>query len=102
MGSSSTGESFVIALEEHYADPAVTAHAPERQQRAGPYAALLPRLNDLGELRLREMDDAGIDMQVISHAPSPVQQVEAELAVKLATGTNDRLHDAVDRNPDRF
>jgi predicted TIM-barrel fold metal-dependent hydrolase len=92
---------FVIALEEHYSDPEVRAAAPVDGSRRG-MEALLPRLNDLGEIRLQAMDEAGIDMQVISHAPSPLQQVEPELARRLATATNDRLHDAVDRNPERF
>ena len=101
-----TTRPFVIALEEHYSDPQVTAHAtPEDGQpprRASSLAALTPRLTDLGATRLQEMDAAGIDMQVISHVPSPVQQVDAERAVQLAVAANDRLHDAIDRNPDRF
>jgi predicted TIM-barrel fold metal-dependent hydrolase len=92
---------YVIAIEEHYADPAVTARGDGRA-RGGPFAALGPRLNDLGQLRLDEMDAAGIDMQVISHAPSPIQQLDAKESRELATATNDRLHDAVDRNPERF
>ena len=96
-----TGKPFVIALEEHYSDPEVRAAATGDNSRRG-MEALLPRLNDLGELRLKSMDEAGIDMQVISHAPSPLQQVEAELARRLATATNDKLHDAIDRNPERF
>ena len=92
---------YVIAIEEHYADPAVTARG-DGAARGGAFAALGPRLNDLGELRLREMDSAGIDLQVISHAPSPIQQLDANESRALATATNDRLHDAVDRNPERF
>jgi 2,3-dihydroxybenzoate decarboxylase len=90
---------YVIAIEEHYADPAVTAHG---RPAVGALAALNGRLNDLGTLRLAEMDAAGIDLQVISHAPSPLQQLDAPLAIELARATNDRLHDAVDRNPERF
>jgi predicted TIM-barrel fold metal-dependent hydrolase len=96
-----SGKPFVIALEEHYADPAVTARA-DGAGRGAAYAALGTKLNDLGELRLKEMDSAGIDVQVISHAPSPLQQLEARESVQLAIATNDRLHDAVDRNPERF
>ncbi|HET6315466.1 MAG TPA: amidohydrolase, partial [Chloroflexota bacterium] len=91
---------YVIALEEHYTDPAVMAHGPETGMRA--VAVLQERLTDLGHLRLAEMDAAGIDLQVISHAPSPLQQLEPQTAVELATLVNDRLHDAVDRNPERF
>jgi 2,3-dihydroxybenzoate decarboxylase len=92
---------YVIALEEHYADPAVMARAggPGPQGRL---AGLQHKLNDLGDLRLQEMDAAGIDFQVISHAPSPMQQLDASESRALATEANDRLHDAVDRNPDRF
>jgi len=105
VASSIPTKPYVIALEEHYSDPEVAAHAPGggahgTARRA--FDALLPRLHDLGELRLREMDAAGIDLQVISHAPSPIQHVAPELAVRLATSTNDRLHDAIDRNPERF
>jgi 2,3-dihydroxybenzoate decarboxylase len=92
---------FVIALEEHYADPAVMAHAGGSGPQ-GRLAGLQHKLNDLGDLRLQEMDAAGIDFQVISHAPSPLQQLEPAEARALATQANDRLHDAVHRNPDRF
>jgi predicted TIM-barrel fold metal-dependent hydrolase len=92
---------YVIAIEEHYADPAVMAR-DARPARGRAFAELVPRLNDLGELRLREMDAAGIDLQVLSHAPSPLQQLDADESRQLATATNDRLHDAVDRNPERF
>ena len=76
-----TDKPFIIALEEHYSDPAVQAAGPTI---GGMYGQLMPRLNDLGELRLKEMDEAGIDVQVISHGPSPIHQVEAASAVKLA------------------
>lgn len=96
---------YVIALEEHYSDPEVAAQAsqagvPADERRA--YGLLVSRLHDLGTERLAEMDAASIDRQVISHAPSPIQQVEPELARRLAVATNDRLHDAIDRNPERF
>jgi predicted TIM-barrel fold metal-dependent hydrolase len=95
----SSAKPYVIAIEEHYADPAVMARGDGRGGRDG---TLMTKLSDLGELRLREMDSAGIDLQVISHAPSPLQQLDAAEARGLAVQANDRLHDAVDRNPERF
>ncbi len=92
---------YVIALEEHYEDPAMAARADARRRASGA-ADLATKLADLGELRLGEMDAAGIDMQVISHAPSAIQQIEPNESVPEATRMNDRLHDAVDRNPERF
>ncbi|MBV9577504.1 MAG: amidohydrolase [Chloroflexi bacterium] len=94
-----TPKPYVIALEEHYADPAVMARGANSMGRL---ATLQSKLNDLDTLRLGEMDAAGIDFQVISHAPSPIQQLEPAESRTLATQANDRLHDAVDRNPDRF
>jgi predicted TIM-barrel fold metal-dependent hydrolase len=99
------GKHFVIALEEHYADPAVQAAAPQgdggRPGRS-PMSSVFERLPDLGDVRLREMDEAGIDFQVLSHTPSPMQQVNPEAAVELAIGANDRLAEAISRHPDRF
>jgi 2,3-dihydroxybenzoate decarboxylase len=83
----------VVTLEEHFADPAIVA-------RGG--GQLAERLADLGAGRLAAMDEAGIDFQVISHAPSVLQDLEPAEAVELARGANDRLHAAIQRQPDRF
>ena len=92
---------YVIALEEHYEDPAMAARADARRRVSGA-PDLATKLADLGELRLREMDGAGIDMQVISHAPSVIQQLAPQESIPESKAMNDRLHDAVDRNPERF
>ena len=71
---------FVVALEEHYWDPEVASHFKER----GPEMRnpdMLQRLNDLGELRLKEMDEAGIDFQVLSHGAPALQRIDAATAV---------------------
>src|SRR5256885_4822949 len=90
---------FVIALEEHYwdADVAKTFGSGEARD-----PELRRRLDDLGALRIREMDEAGIDFQVISHGAPSTQRVDAATAVPLAKRANDRLHEAVRAHPDRF
>ena len=93
---------YVIALEEHYSDPAISKLVNPNAAPGGMYANLVPRLNDLGELRLKEMDEAGIDFTVISHAPSAIHTIDAPTAVTLAKATNDRLHQAVVAHPTRF
>ena len=98
---STSDKPYVIAIEEHYEDPAMAARADARRRAAGA-SGVASKLADLGKLRLREMDEAGIDLQVISHAPSQIQQLEPKESVPEATAMNDRLHDAVDRNPERF
>ena len=64
------------------------------------------RLLDMEEGRLKDMDRAGIDMQVISIFQSPdiphVQNLEVSEAKKWARQTNDRLSLAVKKYPDRF
>ena len=89
---------YIIALEEHYQDPEV------KQFGGGPGAGrdIVERLDDLGALRIREMDEAGIDLQVLSHSIPGLQAVDAEARPPLARRTNDRLHEAVQRHPDRF
>jgi 2,3-dihydroxybenzoate decarboxylase len=89
----------VIALEEHYADPDI--YGPSRGGRAEA-AGLRERLLDLGGLRLKEMDEAGIDIRVISHAAPSTQALNPETAVELAIQANDRLCEAVAQHPDRF
>jgi predicted TIM-barrel fold metal-dependent hydrolase len=91
----------IIALEEHYWDQEVATHFKER----GPemrIPALQERLFDLGALRIKEMDEAGIDLQVLSHGAPATQRLDPETAVPLARRANDRLHEAVKKHSGRF
>jgi predicted TIM-barrel fold metal-dependent hydrolase len=91
---------YIIALEEHYADPDV------QETFTGPDAAKAPRiaqrLDDVGSLRIREMDEAGIDMQVLSHTAPATPKLDAESSVRLARIANDRLYETVRTFPNRF
>jgi predicted TIM-barrel fold metal-dependent hydrolase len=85
----------VIALEEHFWIPELSV--------AGNYPAeWARRLLDLNTLRLEEMNAAGIDIQVISHGPSKLQNLDAASAIDLARRANDVLQQAVLAHPDRF
>jgi 2,3-dihydroxybenzoate decarboxylase len=95
------GKPRVIALEEHYWDREVAAtFTPLDGVRGAP--GIVERLYDHGELRIKEMDAAGIDVQVLSHGAPATQRLDAETAVKLARGANDRLREIVRAHPDRF
>ena len=59
------GKHQVVALEEHYWDPEVAEHFTGTEGRA---PALRARLDDVGALRIKEMDEAGIDLTVLSMA----------------------------------
>src|SRR3990172_5547414 len=60
------------------------------------------RLFDLGEGRLREMDECGITMQVLSLCNPGVEGFETAIGSDMARKTNDELADAVGKHPDRF
>jgi 2,3-dihydroxybenzoate decarboxylase len=90
----------VIAIEEHYWDRELVSHFNGGDILRVP--ELEKRLYDLGELRLKEMDEAGVDYQVISHGASSAQNLSADIALDLTRRVNDRLHDAVKQHPTRF
>jgi 5-carboxyvanillate decarboxylase len=62
---------------------------------------ILNKLCDLGEGRLKDMDEAGIDMQVLSFNPD-IAQLDAADATALTREVNDILYAAVKKHPDRF
>ena len=86
----------VIAIEEHYLDHEVAKISP-----GGP-PPISAKLADLGEVRLREMDEAGVDIQVLSHCPPGAQAYGPDEAADKARAINDRLNEVVTGNPDRF
>ena len=101
----------VIALEEHFNVPAVVKRIdpaaisargfrPRRTPASGPNPlALLP---EIGEQRLKSMDDTGITVQVLSTAPPGPDIVPGADGIALARAINDHLAEAVGRKPDRF
>ena len=90
----------IIAIEEHYWDAELTKHytGPE----AGRGGNTDKRLYDLGALRLKEMDEAGIDIQVLSHGAPSAQTLGSDIAAELVRGVNDRLAKVCAANPKRF
>jgi uncharacterized protein len=81
-----TGSYRTIALEEHF---------PLRGfLRGSASASMQERLVVLGELRLRELDEAQIDVQVVSHAPPGPQNLEPSEAIRLSRVVNETLHQA--------
>jgi 2,3-dihydroxybenzoate decarboxylase len=90
----------VIAIEEHYWDDELEkTYSGGESSRPGDTGK---RLHDLGEWRLREMDEAGVDIQVLSHGAPSAQKLPADGAPALVQRVNDRLHAAVQRHPKRF
>ena len=61
----------VIAVEEHYWDKELAADTQGIERNPN----VTSRLFDTGEVRLKEMDEAGIDIQVLSHGAPSAQKL---------------------------
>jgi 2,3-dihydroxybenzoate decarboxylase len=64
--------------------------------------AVRERLQDLGERRIGDMNDTGIDVQVVSLTAPGVQVFDRATAVSMAREANDMLADAVRKHPTRY
>jgi 5-carboxyvanillate decarboxylase len=65
-------------------------------------AGIAARLQDIGEQRIRDMDETGIAMQILSLTNPGVQIFDAATGAALATTFNDQLAEAIRKYPDRF
>jgi predicted TIM-barrel fold metal-dependent hydrolase len=93
--------SRVIAIEEAFLHPSVWEHFPIEWQKK--FEVMKAKLTDVGPARIRHMDAAGIDMQVLSHVQPGVQLLEdAALSIRLSTEVNDWLAEIVATYPTRF
>jgi predicted TIM-barrel fold metal-dependent hydrolase len=101
----------VIALEEHFTvphlagriDAEVVRRRGFRPRRVAPGAVNPMELAaEIGERRLRLMDEAGITMQVLSNTGPGPDLVPGPEGVALAAAMNDYLAEAVAQASDRF
>jgi len=89
-------ETRLIAIEEHFVSPAL------RPFRRAPDSPRERKLADMGEGRLREMDEAGIGIQVLSENNPAAQNFDPKTAPDMARASNDFLYEAIRARPDRF
>jgi uncharacterized protein len=101
----------VVALEEHFTVPALVRRIdPAAISRRGFPARKPPAdrpnplelLPELGEQRLKLMDEAGITVQVLSNTGPGPDLVPGADGVAMAREMNDHLAAAVTRHPARF
>jgi predicted TIM-barrel fold metal-dependent hydrolase len=92
----------IVTLEEHFitADSlkATAGFLPQTPQMQ----TLQTQLLDLGAGRLAAMDEAHIDLQVISLAAIGFDRLDAATGTALAHDTNDELAAAIKQHPTRF
>lgn len=104
-----------IAIEEHFKIPAIIeANSGGAQEKAfklfgstgiystGEDGEVPAGSLDIGLKRLAAMDTSGIDVQVLSLNQPATENLEPELAVKLAAMANDKIAAAVTAHPTRF
>ncbi len=92
-----------VALEEAFLHPRVWDLFPAALQQK--YQPVRARLSDVGPERIRQMDAAGIDVQVLSHVQPGVQALaddQAELSISVCREVNDWLAEVVAAQPSRF
>lgn len=90
----------VIALEEAFLHPKLREQYSPALIKM--FDLLGGRLTDVGPARIRRMDSAGIDLQVLSHVQPGVQTLERDLAIQLSREVNDWLGEIVNTYPTRF
>src|ERR1700690_4608799 len=90
-----------IALEEHVAIDATLSDS--QLFGAHVWNDLGPRLLDVQDIRLREMDKHGIEMMILSLNAPAVQAIhDVKTAIVVAKQANDALAAEVSQRPDRF
>ena len=91
----------VISLEDHFLHPKVWEMLPKELKDK--YKFLKDELLDIGEGRIKKMDAAGIDFQVISHVEPGVNFIDdTNQAIKLAREINNYLFEAIKIFPERL
>jgi len=101
----------VVALEEHFSipslvkriDPAVIARRGFKGRKQAPgKPSLNDLLADIGDVRLKSMDENGVTVQVLSPGGPGPDLVPGADGVALARELNDQLAAACAKHPNRF
>jgi predicted TIM-barrel fold metal-dependent hydrolase len=98
-----------IGTEEHFVTDEVIAAwnrldpaAGEDTRASVPPGEVGERLSEVGQRRIAAMDEAGLDVQVISLTSPGLHDVPPDEATRLQVETNDRIAECVAAHPDRF
>ncbi|MFI6049011.1 amidohydrolase family protein [Streptomyces violascens] len=97
----------IVGLEEHVVLPVLLdawarVGVPQIPQLGYGDEPIARRLRDVGDARLADMDDQGLDVAVLSLATPGVQNLAAADAEHVAREANDALAEIVHANPERF
>ncbi|MCL4638308.1 MAG: amidohydrolase family protein [Pseudosphingobacterium sp.] len=96
----------LIAIEEHFLTKAVREAWSKNPDKDDPtqnlhLGEIENRLEDIGNSRLQLMDEAGIDVQVLSLTSPSLHNLGSE-SIYLAIETNNYITEIIRKTPDRF
>jgi 5-carboxyvanillate decarboxylase len=92
-----------IAVEEHFYSKEYSDLLHSKTKWEGsPPAAALAKVLEYGEGRIREMDETGIDMQMLSLSYPAIDAFKTADAIEIAKMVNDQISEAVKKYPGRF
>ncbi|MFZ0384821.1 MAG: amidohydrolase family protein [Solirubrobacteraceae bacterium] len=98
-----------IGTEEHFVSDEVVAawsrldsSARDDSRASAPPGDLGERLREVGARRIAAMDEAGLDVQVISLTSPGLHNLPADEAAGLQVETNDRISELAKIHPDRL
>ncbi|AIO34834.1 amidohydrolase family protein [Burkholderia cenocepacia] len=92
----------IVALEEHFIVPSLLEAYFDLRTNPGLTPVRKEKLTDLGNGRIKDMDDHGITYQVISASMPGADLLDGKEGIQLAAQTNNTLAAALRRHPDRF
>jgi len=91
-----------IGLEEHFAIQETVANS-ERYFHPDDWPVFSKKILDLMDIRLREMDEYGMQMMILSLNSPAIQAIyDKRRAIDIARKANDEMAEAIAKNPKRF
>ena len=91
-----------ITLEEHFSTPDLQKAIAELTSGGSADGVMKAKLLNLGDERIADMDEGGVDMQVLSLASSGFEVLGSDQASFIAKEANDRVAEAVNKHSDHF
>jgi len=100
-----------VAIEEHFSVPELAKRVDQATMDRRGYGQRTPSksgpsplslLPEIGEQRLKSMDESGVTVQVLSNSGPGPDLLPGQAGIDMARELNDHLAKAVARHPDRF